>query len=63
MIIRYATKPNTSGNTYQAEIDHEQKTIKAGYFVFCGAPDVKASKEEIIHNILIPCEKNGYKRI
>lgn len=28
MIIRYATKPNTNGNTYQLEIDHEQKTIK-----------------------------------
>ena len=48
MIIRYATNPNTSGSTYQAEIDNEQKTIKVGYFVFCGAPDVKASKEEII---------------
>ena len=34
MIIRYATKPNTNGNTYQAEIDHENKTIKYGYFVF-----------------------------
>ena len=63
MIIRYATKPNRNGLQYQAEIDHENKTIKYGYFVFCGAPDVKASKEEIIHNILIPCEKNGYKKI
>ena len=63
MIIRYATKPNRNGLQYQAEIDHENKTIKCGYYVFCGAPTIRASKEEIIHNILIPYEKNGYKRI
>ena len=56
MIIRYATKPNTNGNTYQAEIDNEEKTIKAGYFVFCGVPDVKATKKQIndiIYHFLI----------
>lgn len=62
MIIRYATKPNTNGNTYQAEIDHEQKTIKAGYFVFCGLPDVKATKKQI-NDIIYQCELNNYKRI
>ena len=63
MIIRYATKTNRNGLQYQAEIDHENKTIKYGYYVFCGAPTIRASKETIIHDIVIPCEKNGYKRI
>ena len=62
MIIRYATNPNTSGNTYQAEIDNEQKTIKAGCFVFCGLPYVKATKKQI-NNIRYQCELNNYKRI
>lgn len=62
MIIRYATKPNTSGNTYQVEIDNEQKTIKAGYFVFCGLPDVKATKKQINY-IIYQCKLNNYKRI
>ena len=62
MIIRYATNPNTNGNTYQAEIDNEHKTIKAGYFVFCGAPDVQASKKQINY-IIYQCTLNNYKRI
>ncbi len=62
MIIRYATKPNTNGNTYQAEIDHENKTIKYGYFVFYGAPDVKATKKQI-NDIIYQCKLNNYKRI
>ena len=62
MIIRYATKPNTNGNTYQSEIDNEEKTIKAGYFVFCGAPDVKATKKQI-NDIIYQCKLNNYKRI
>lgn len=62
MIIRYATKPNTSGNTYQAEIDNENKTIKYGYYVFCGLPDVKATKKQI-NDIIYQCTLNNYKRI
>lgn len=62
MIIRYATKPDTNGNTYQAEINHENKTIKYGYYVFCGAPDVKATKKQI-NNIIYQCKLNNYKRI
>lgn len=62
MIIRYATKPNTNGNTYQLEIDNEQKTIKAGYFVFYGLPDVKATKKQI-NDIIYQCGLNNYKRI
>lgn len=62
MIVRYATKPNTNGNTYQAEIDNEQKTIKAGYFVFCGLPDVKATKKQI-NEIIYQYGLNNYKRI
>ena len=62
MIIRYATKPNTNGNTYQLEIDNEQTTIKAGCFVFCGLPDVKATKKQI-NDIIYQCKLNNYKRI
>lgn len=62
MIIRYATKPNTNGNTYQVEIDNENKTIKYGYFVFCGLPDVKATKKQI-NDIIYKCGLNNYKRI
>lgn len=62
MIIRYATKPTTNGNIYQAEIDNGQKTIKAGYFVFFGLPDVKATKKQI-NEIIYQCKLNNYKRI
>lgn len=62
MIIRYATKPNTNGNTYQVEIDNENKTIKYGYYVFCGLPDVKATKKQINY-IIYQCKLNNYKRI
>lgn len=62
MIIRYATKPNTNGNSYQVEIDNEQKTIKAGYFIFIGKGEIIATKKQL-QAIIKEYEQNGYKRI
>lgn len=62
MIFRYATKPDTNGNIYQIEIDHENKTIKYGYFVFCGTPSVRATRKQI-NDIIYQYTLNNYKRI
>lgn len=62
MITRYATKPNKNGNSYQVEIDHDNKTIKAGHFVFCDLPDVRATKKQI-NDTIYQYTLNNYKRI
>ena len=47
MIIRYATKPDTNGNTFQLEIDTEKKRYYVGGYIFTGCPDFRVTKKEI----------------
>lgn len=40
MILRLQTKTNKNGYSYQLEINTQNKTFKAGYFIF-RSPDIK----------------------
>lgn len=63
MIERLSTKTNKNGNKYQAEIDHDKKTVKYGYFIFSGVADRTDRTKKAIREYVDACISNGYKRV
>ena len=61
--LRFFTKVNTNGNSFKLLVDLENKTYKAGYFVFLASEsDVSISKKEI-EKLIANLEEIGFKQI
>lgn len=62
MKVRYATKHNTNGNSFQLEVDHASRTYSKGYFIFNGVPDFRVTMKEIF-DMCENLENAGYIEI
>jgi len=60
--IYFASNVDKNGNTYQAIVDHENKTVCKGYFLFRWKDQIKMSKTQI-KQMVEQYVKNGYKEV
>ena len=61
--LRFSTKVNANGNSFKLLVDLENKTYKAGYFIFLASEsDVSISKKEI-EKLISNLEESGFKQI
>ena len=61
--LRFSTKVNANGNSFELLVDLENKTYQAGYFIFLASEsDVNISKKEI-EKLISNLEESGFKQI
>lgn len=60
--IYFASNVDKNGNTYQAVVDHDNKTIRKGYFLFIWKDQIKMSKTQI-KQMVEQHKQQGYKEV
>ena len=60
--IYFASNVDKNGNSYQAIVDNDNKTVKKGYFLFRGKDQIKMSKAQI-KQIIEQYKEQGYKEV
>ena len=58
----FASNVDKNGNTYQAIVDNDNKTVKKGYFLFIGKDKIKMSKAQI-KQMIEKYKQQGYKEV
>ena len=58
----FASNVDKNGNTYQAIVDNDNKTVKKGYFLFGGKDKIKMSKAQI-KQIIEKYKEQGYEEV
>ena len=58
----YAYNENKNGNSYQAIVDNDNKTVKKGYFLYRGKDKIKMPKTQI-EKMIEQYKKQGYKEV
>lgn len=58
----FASNVDKNGNTYQAIIDNDNKTVRKGYFLFIGKDKIKMSKTQI-KQMIEKYKQQGYKEV
>lgn len=53
---------DTDGDTYQAIVDNDHKTVRKGYFLFRGKDQIKMPKTQI-KQMIEQYKKQGYKEV
>jgi hypothetical protein len=51
-----------NGNSYQAIVDNDNKTVKKGYFLFRGKDKIKMPKTQI-KKMIDQYKKQGYEEV
>lgn len=57
-----ASNVDKNGNTYQAIVDNDNKTVRKGYFLFIGKDKIKMSKTQI-KQMIEKYKQQGYKEV
>lgn len=57
-----ASNVDKNGNTYQAIVDNDNKTVRKGYFLFIGKDKIKMSKAQI-KQMIEKYKQQGYKEV
>ena len=57
-----ASNVDKNGNSYQAIVDNDNKTVKKGYFLFRGKDKIKMPKTQI-EKMIEQYKKQGYKEV
>lgn len=60
--IYFASNIDKNGNIYQAIVDHDNKTVRKGYYLFIWKDQIKMSKSQI-KQMVEQYVKNGYKEV
>ena len=60
--IYFASNVDKNGNSYQAIVDNDNKTVKKGYFLFRGKDKIKMLKTQI-EKMIEQYKKQGYKEV
>ena len=60
--IYCASNVDKNGNSYQAIVDNDNKTVKKGYFLFRGKDKIKMPKTQI-EKMIEQYKKQGYKEV
>ena len=60
--IYFASNVDKNGNTYQAIVDNDNKTVKKGNFLFRGKDKIKMLKTQI-EKMIEQYKKQGYKEV
>ena len=58
----FASNVDKNGNTYQAIVDNDNKTVRKGYFLFIGKDKIKMSKAQI-KQMIEKYKQQGYKEV
>lgn len=58
----FASNTNKNGNTYQAIIDNDNKTIRKGYFLFRWKDQITMPKTQI-KQMIEQYKQQGYKEV
>lgn len=58
----FASNVDKNGNSYQAIVDNDNKTVKKGYFLFRGKDKIKMPKTQI-EKMIEQYKKQGYKEV
>ena len=58
----FASNVDKNGNTYQAVVDNDNKTVIKGYFLFRWKDQIKMSKAQI-KQIIEKYKEQGYKEV
>lgn len=58
----FASNVDKNGNTYQAVVDNDNKTVRKGYFLFIGKDKIKMSKAQI-KQMIEKYKQQGYKEV
>lgn len=58
----FASNTNKNGNTYQAIIDNDNKTIRKGYFLFRWKDQITMPKAQI-KQMIEQYKQQGYKEV
>lgn len=60
--LYFASNVDKNGNSYQAIVDNDNKTVKKGYFLFRGKDKIKMLKTQI-EKMIEQYKKQGYKEV
>lgn len=60
--IYFASNVDKNGNTYQAVVDHDNKTVRKGYFLFRWKDKIKIPKTQI-RQMIEQYKQQGYKEV
>ena len=58
----FASNVDKNGNSYQAIVDNDNKTVKKGYFLFRGKDKIKMPKTQI-EKMIEQYKNQGYKEV
>ena len=58
----FASNVDKNGNTYQAVVDNDNKTVIKGYFLFRWKDQIKMSKAQI-KQMIEKYKQQGYKEV
>ena len=58
----FASNVDKNGNSYQAIVDNDNKTVKKGYFLFRWKDQIKMPKAQI-RQMIEQYKKQGYKEV
>ena len=60
--LYFASNVDKNGNSYQAIVDNDNKTVKKGYFLFGGKDKIKMPKTQI-EKMIEQYKNQGYKEV
>ena len=58
----FASNVDKNGNTYQAVVDNDNKTVRKGYFLFIWKDQIKMPKAQI-RQMIEKYKQQGYKEV
>lgn len=58
----FASNVDKNGNIYQAIVDHDNKTVRKGYFLFRWKDQIKMPKAQI-RQMIEQYKQKGYKEV
>ena len=58
----FASNVDRNGNTYQAIVDNDNKTVRKGYFLFRWKDQIKMSKAQI-KQMIEKYKEQGYEEV